>query len=232
MDQEKTLELAEQSESAEQAKTLELAKKKKKSIRNAIISAVAFAFVTIVLFSAQTYAYFTSGVNNDKNEIVSGNLDIELIELKNTDQGETTYINPVEIMPATSVSKIVKIKNAGNLPVYVRIKIEKTINKPADSLPTRWEDLISCDFDLDDVTTPEVEGLWIYQDGYYYYNMPLEPGSATVPLFENVYFSADMGNAFMDSEIYFTVRCEATQSNGNANTAMEAIGWPPESAND
>ena len=212
----------------DQKETLDIEKKKNKSLRNSVISTVAFAFITIVLFSAQTYAYFTSSVASENNEIVSGNLDIELIEMKNTGTGETAYVNPVQIMPATSVSKIVKVKNTGNLPVYIRIKIEKSINKPESSLPANWEELFSCDFDLDDVSTPdEMEGFWTYQDGYYYYNLPLEPGTATVPLFENVFFSAEMGNEFANSQIFFTVRCEATQSNGNADTAMEAVGWPP-----
>ena len=208
-----------------------LQKQKKKSMKLSLIAAIAFVFITVLLFSAQTYAYFTSGVENDKNKIVSGNLDIELIELQDTGMGETAYINPVEIMPATSVSKIVKVENAGNLPVYIRIKIEKSINKPENSLPANWESFITCDFDLDDESTPAVEGLWTYRDGYYYYNLPLEAGNATVPLFENVSFSAEMGNAFTNSTISFTVKCEATQANGNGDTAMEAVGWPTANTN-
>ena len=49
-----------------------------------------------------------------------------------------------------------------------------------------------------------------------------------MPLFEHVFFSADMGNEFTNSEIFFTVRCEAAQVNGNADSAMEATGWPAE----
>lgn len=212
----------------DQEKTAEFVKHKKKSIKISLIATLLFVLVTIVLFSAQTYAYFTSNNSSDQNQIVSGQLDIELIEMKETANGETAYINPVEIMPATNVSKIVKVENAGDLPVYVRIKIEKSINKPENSLPDDWEDLISCDFDLDDANTVEMEGLWSYQDGYYYYNLPLEAGSATVPLFETVAFSADMGNEFANSTISFTVKCEATQANGNGSSPIEAVGWPVE----
>lgn len=208
--------------------TLEVVKqKRKKSLRNTLISVVSFAFITIVFFSAHTYAYYTDEVNSKKQSLEAGNLDVELIEMKKTDSGETAYVNPVEIMPATSVSKIVKVKNSGSLPVYIRIKIEKTINKDESKLPHDWKELLSCDFDLEDnPSTEEVEGAWTYHDGYYYYNLPLAAGETTSPLFENVFFSAFMGNEFTNCEISFIVRCEATQTIGNASSPIDAIGWP------
>ena len=120
------------------------------------------------------------------------------------------------------------MKNTGTLPVYLRIKIEKSINKPDDQLPDNWRDLISCNFNLDDPTTVEIEGAWIYLDGYYYYNITLDPDSATVPLFDTVSFSADIGNAFTNSEFNLTVHCQATQSNGNSDSVLTAWGWPAE----
>ena len=193
-------------------------KKVKKNFRNSIISTIAFATLTIILFSAQTYAYFTSAVDTNQNEIALGNLDVSLIEMKETGAGETAYVNPVEILPATNVSKIVKVKNTGELPVYIRIKIEKNINKPEDSLPANWQDMISCDFNLE---------AWTYHtDGYYYYKLPLEAGMVTVPLFETVSFSSEMGNQFTNSQILFTVICEATQANGTGSSPTEAVGWP------
>lgn len=209
-----------------------LARQKKKSLRNSLFSMVAFAFVTIIFFSAQTYAYFTDGIDSQQNKIASGTLDVELIEMRQSGTGETAYVNPVEIMPATEVSKIVKVKNTGTLPVYIRIRIEKDINKQESELPENWESLITCDFNLDNIATDAKEGLWTYLDGYYYYNEALEAGKTTVPLFEHVFFSADMGNEFTNSEIFFTVRCEAAQVNGNADSPMEATGWPVEQNTD
>jgi predicted ribosomally synthesized peptide with SipW-like signal peptide len=196
-------------------------KRAKKSFKKSLASTVAFAVLTIVLFSAQTYAYFTSTVKNDNNKIASGILDVSLIEMTDPGTGEIEYVNPVEIMPATSVSKIVKVKNSGDLPVFIRMKIDKSINKPENTLPADWEALISCDIDTD---------VWTYKDGYYYYNEALESGSVTIPLFKNVYFSADMGNEFTNSQILFTVRCEATQRNGNGEDPLAAQGWPAETS--
>ena len=204
-------------------------RQKKKSFRNSIISIAALTFVTVAIFSAQTYAYFTDNAASNNNRIVSGNLDIELIEMQDTQQGQIAYVNPVSIMPATDVSKIVSVQNSGSLPVYIRIKIEKSINKPANEIPVDWEDLISCNFKLDNVdTTDKIEGLWTYHDGYYYYNNTLAAGSTTSPLFDTVSFSPAMGNEFTNSEIRFTVICQATQANGNSDSPLTAWGWPPE----
>ena len=202
-------------------------RQKKKSFRNSIISIAALTFVTVAIFSAQTYAYFTDSATSNNNRIVSGNLDIELIEMKDTAQGQVAYVNPVSIMPGTAVSKIVSVQNSGSLPVYIRIKIEKSINKSADEIPVDWENLISCNFKLDNVDTPDaIEGLWTYHDGYYYYNNTLAPDSTTAPLFDTVAFSPAMGNEFTNSEIRFTVICQATQADGNSNSSLTAWGWP------
>ena len=129
---------------------------KNKKVKKSLISILAFLLVVVALFSAQTYAFLTDSNSSGKNILTASKLDIELIEMQNTDNGQTTYVNPVAIMPATEVSKIVTVKNTGTLPVYLRIKIEKSINKPDDQLPDNWRDLISCNFNLDDPTTEEI----------------------------------------------------------------------------
>jgi alternate signal-mediated exported protein len=208
---------------------IEYTNKKKKKTKRALISTIIFECVTVLLFSAQTFAYFNQTINSDTNKIASGNLNVELIEMQSTQEGETVYMNPMEIMPATEVSKIVRVENAGDLPIYVRIKIEKTINKDESTLPDNWEDLISCNFKLDNNLTTDVkEGLWTYHNGYYYYILPIEAGSTSVPLFDVVSFSAEMGNEFINSEMHLTITCQATQANGNADNVIDAVGWPPE----
>ena len=196
-------------------------KKREKSFISSIVSITLFVLVVFLIFSAQTYAFFTDSANSEQNRIVSGELNIELIEMKEDENGQEIYTNPVRIAPGIDVSKIVMVKNTGSLPVYVRIKIEKSINKPENEMPVGWAELISCNFDLDG-------NLWTYHDGYYYYNIPLDSGSATTPLFDTVSFSKDMGNEFTNSEIKLSVVCQSTQANGNTNSPITAVGWPPE----
>ena len=208
-------------------------KKKKKSFRNSIISTAALSLITVAIFSAQTYAYFTDRNINDQNSIVAGNLDIELIQMDDIEQGEITQVDPVSIMPATAVEKIVMVKNTGSLSVYVRVKIEKSIIKSENQIPDGWEHLISCNFNLDDPETANViEGAWIYYDGYYYYSTALQAGSTTSPLFDTILFSPNMGNEFAKSSIAFTVISQATQASGNSSDPLSAWGWPADNKND
>lgn len=206
-------------------------KKKDKKFIKSLIYVNLFTLVIIAIFSAQTYAYFSQSVMNPINKIDTGRFDMEIIELDNNDNGQDFDVSPIKMLPATSVSKKVSVKNTGTLPMYVRIKIEKSINKPENEMPSGWKELIDCNFKVDDIATPDVtEGLWVYHDGYYYYSTSLDAGITTSPLFDTVYFSADMGNQFENSEVSFKIVCQSTQTNGNSDDPITAGGWPPESS--
>ncbi len=206
---------------------VEKEEKRFKSFRKSVWSMVLFAIVTFGIFSAQTFAYFTQSVESEQNRITAGGLDIEIVEVQSGVSRESALTEPVKIMPATSVERVVKVQNTGDLPVFLRIKIEKTTNKAENEIPAGWEDFITCNFDLDDEATAEVaEGPWIYRNGYYYYNAPLAAGAVTEALFDLISFSPNMGNQFAGSEIRLAVICEATQANGNASVPMDAVGWP------
>lgn len=202
-------------------------KEKKKAFARSLISIIAFTVVSIIIFSAQTVAYFSENRNSGANTIKSGNVDIDLIEMTETANGVVQYTNPVSVMPATSVSKIVSVYNAGTLPVYVRIKVVKTINKDENSVPANWQDMIACNYNVDNEATTDVkEGAWTYYDGYYYYNLPLAAGQSTASLFDTVIFSPAMGNEFTNSQMTMAVICEATQASGNYAAPWQADGWP------
>ena len=201
----------------------ERSEQKDKSFRYSMVLMLVLIFATIIIFTAQTYAYFVDSVNSAQNSIVTGTLGVELVEMQNGDTSLISFTEPVRVMPATSVSNIVRVKNTGTLPIYVRIKIEKTINKPENEIPDGWEELILCNFNT-------AEGPWVYQDGYYYYKVSLDAGSTTAQLFDTISFSKDMGNQFENSEIGFKVICQATQAGGNSDSALTAIGWPPETS--
>ena len=194
-----------------------LASNKKTALKRTIVSIIAFIVISVIIFSAQTVAYFSIDKSSDLNVIQSGNLEIELIEMKNENGTEVLYTDPVSVMPATSVSKIVSVRNTGSLPIYVRISVETLINKEENSLPDQWRSLISCNYNTE---------YWTYSDGYFYYNFILEPQNVTSPLFDSVSFSPAMGNQFMNSEIKLTVTSQATQANYGATSPFNAAGWP------
>ena len=196
----------------------ELANAKDKIFKRSLVTTIAFILISIIFFSAQTFAYFTDSADNDENLIQAGKLGIELIEMKDVNGSEEVYTNPVHVVPTRTVSKIVTVKNSGNLPTYVRISLEIAIdNEDERNLPENWRDLIVFDINTD---------FWTFRDGYYYYILPLEPGHATASLFTSVTFSPEMGNEFAKSEITLRVNAEATQVNGNGDDVFTAGGWP------
>ena len=194
-----------------------LAALKKKNIRRSIVSAISFMVVSVIIFSAQSFAYFSADVSLDPMRLAAGNVDIDLVEMMDDGHGgQVTYTAPVSVVPAGSYSKIVTVKNSGDLPVYVRVKLEKIANDPT-GLKDGWEKLIACNFNTSE---------WTYKDGYYYYNDVLGAGDTTEALFDRIAFAASMGNEFVGKAVSFKIISEATQSNGNGSSAIDAQGWP------
>ena len=183
-----------------------------KKLRNILFSIVALVFVTVMFYSASTFAFFSDDVASGSNKITVGNFDVEVLELTDAGSGSIPYEDGLRIVPALSVSKIVKAKNSGSLPMQVRMKIEISIDFVDEAtLPPNWRSLIQFDLNVDDESTTAVEGTWVYRDGYYYYLLPVESGKVTTPLFTSITFSPEMGNEFTNSEIKIKVICEASQ---------------------
>lgn len=202
-------------------KKASLLKLKKKLFKRSFICLIALVIASAIHFSAWTVAYFGENVTAGYSTIKAGNVDILLIETMQGADGITAYMDPVSIMPATSVSKMVSVKNTGDLPVYIRIKLDMTIedesNKPAD-----WKDLIRCTYGESDACNSD----WILKnDGYYYYKNALETGESAA-LFDTVHFSPAMGNQFTNQKFVLRITSEATQANGNGTSAQTAAGWP------
>ena len=166
-----------QFDAAYASESAKYAAKRKKNIMRIVVAVLALLVVSIVIFSAQSFAYFSDSVGSTSNKIEAGNVEIDIVEMMSDGMGGlVSYTDPIRVMPASSVSKIVTVKNSGELAVYVRIALDKTVNDPA-GLPAGWEQLISCNINSAD---------WQFVDGYYYYTDVLAPGQTTSPLFDQV----------------------------------------------
>ena len=196
-------------------------------IERSLLTAVVLLFATIGIFISGTYAYFVSDSSSDNNKIVSGNLDVRIIELQDAGEEGDIEITPMNVYPGTSVKqrKLV-FKNSGNIPVYIRIKVEFELIESEIPLSRDLSELISCNFMLGN------EDAWEYLDGYYYYTAEIAPGTTTVSLFDTVIFSPMMGNEYKNSKIQFKVICQSVQSVGNSEDPLTAWGWPAEINND
>ena len=193
-----------------------------KQLKTSLICTFLLLIGTLTVFIAQTYAYFTYSTSSESNRIVTGSHGISIIEVN--DSGHFSWsTDPINIMPASFFDYgDVGVKNSGTLPVYIRIKVEKSIIQSEHEISPGWEDLIVCNFNADGGD----QDLWIYHEGYYYYKFALESGEETTPIFDTVFFSPQMGNEFKNSIIKFDLICQSVQVTGNSDNPITAWGWP------
>ena len=186
------------------------------------IGAVLVLCLSMLIYS--TIAYFNTA-NTARNVITAGDIKIELQETAIRDGEEILFEQSQErfnVMPGQDVSKIVRVKNTGSNPAYIRIEVQKAIALAADSHGDVDLDLVSLDFDGDS---------WrLGSDGFYYYNEPLAPGETTAALFRNVKFDTGMGNMYQGSTATIKVSAQATQVKNNGATVFDAAGWPADDA--
>ena len=166
-----------------------------------------------------TLAYFTSE-DTATNVVTAGNVKIELKENALSEDGETLVPfenDQIGIMPGTEVSKIVTVKNTGDQPAFIRIKLAKNIILAEDKTDETDLSLITCDLNLKD---------WTEKDGWYYYNAALPAGEETIPLFTKVKFADHMSNMYQNSKAEIKIDAKAVQSANNGDSAIDAAGWP------
>ena len=182
------------------------------------IFAVAVIVICLALLASGTLAYFTTDAIA-RNVITTGYVDIDLIEKQIDDDG-TEVDFPQEaitgIMPGSTVSKIVSVKNTG-AQSWIRVYVEKIVTA-ADGSPLPG-DLIT--FTVD-------ETKWLLKDGYYYHLMPVATEASTEILFDEVYFAPTMGNEYQNCKTEIIVYAQAVQTANNGTTVEEAAGWPAE----
>lgn len=155
------------------------------------------------LLGYTSYAYFTAE-KTAVNVITSGDVEIELLEWADLDKTiPFPQKEAVRVMPGMKVTKVVEVKNTGGHDAWVRIYLEQG------------------EAALDINTTD-----WTKQDGYYYYNRPLEAGKTTEPLFSEVSFLKETGNGYQGEQVTIGVKVYATQRANNGETVLEAGGWP------
>lgn len=172
-----------------------------------LVSAVA---LLMALLAAMTLAYFTTTIKTE-NVIMASNVRLTLNDSGNA--GQT-----IQIMPGDTVEKTVSVKNSGDMPFYVRVRLEVSVSNV--SLPAA--DCLSMNINTAD---------WTYKDGYYYYKQAVQPGTQTIPLFTKV--SVDGGkvdNRYLAETFTLATHAYGVQSAHNTDSPLTAAGWPSEKA--
>lgn len=189
------------------------------------ILVVAMLAVFASIAATGTLAYFTAE-ESAVNVITSGGIGIEIVEKTMADSGAEVDF-PKEglsdVMPGTSASKIVRIKNTGKSDAWIRIKMEsKIVSVDGQELPIEIgeaskEPVMECEI---------LEGWSDGGDGYYYYNEPVGSEEFTKELIDTVKFNPAMGNEYQGCTANIMISAQAVQKANNGDTVMEAKGWP------
>lgn len=178
----------------------------------AVIAVIA---ICLSLSAHGTLSYFTAE-NAAHNVITTGGVDIELQEWADAEMRTPFPESGVGgVMPGSSVTKIVVVKNVGESAAYVRSAVGVEVFF-ADGTSAAAPPLLSIDFNAED---------WLYSGGYYYYFKALEPGETSEPIFTQVKFDASLDNRYQNSRAVVSVVAYATQSANNGSDPLLAIGW-------
>jgi hypothetical protein len=188
--------------------------------KKGLILAIVSLFITTAFFVYGSFAYFTDSVTSNKNVVATaGTLEVTLQDLTQTESGDFISSSTMKIIPGQSVRKNVSVKNTGDVPVYVRVKFNLFITLSSKESGNESKvDLSLIYLNINDEN-------WVYQNGYYFYTLPLQSGAQTENLLRGLTFSKEMGNLYKDSVITVKTRIESVQSNNNGDTVFDAEGW-------
>lgn len=186
---------------------------------------IAAALIALSLIAGGTFAFFTVE-DTARNVVTSGGVSVTLLEQRRVEAGLEPYPNaPIAVMPSTTVSKIVSVRGEDEA-AWVRARYTVTIyDAHGEPMPLPPEE-------IERVVVIEPDGkAWSWRDGWWYCAEPVTRGEETAPLFETVTFSGEnMGNEFQSATVTVDVQIQAVQRANNGESALEAVGWPPEDA--
>ena len=178
---------------------------------------LAILVCCLAVATTASFALFTAS-ETAHNVITTGRVSIQVQELIYSGDGEPLGSSgPLSVMPGSEISRTVKVKNGGDAPAWIRLKVEKTITLAGDATEP----------DLSLITLDLNTAAWTEKDGYFYYNSRLEPGQTTAPLFTTITFAGPgMGNKYQNSVASVSVRGDAVQTANNGASVLDAAGWP------
>lgn len=165
--------------------------------------------LVIVLFIVGfgCYALFSNTI--DIEQIINfGRVDLVVVE------DESTPNNEFAILPGDVINKKIDIVNNGNHPLFIRVKINITIDGEI--------------FAGNGISTNIDTSNWLYKDGYYYYGDVVNSGDK-IPVFNEISIDLfEFDNSYLNKKFNVSVDVDGVQSENNGEDAIEAFGWPEE----
>ena len=182
---------------------------------------IAIVVICLALITGGTYAYFTTS-DTARNVITSGGIEFKIVEQQLVNGTLQPYPNqPIPVMPATKVSKIVSVQSTGQA-AWVRMNYTLTVYDADD----KKMDIPADELAKVIVITPDATN-WTQKDGWWYCMTDVASGETTQPLFDEVVFSGPyMDNKYQSCTVVIDVTAQAVQKANNGATVWEALGWP------
>ena len=175
----------------------------------------------IFSISAMGSSAFFNAEDTAHNVITSGSVNISVVEtmLDGTELKDFPAEGISGVMPGSTVSKIVRIRNTGSAETWIRVRVDTSVKSDAQAAL----DAGVVDFS---VQAPWIDG----GDGYYYCSKAVPVGGETDVLFREVHFAPNMGNEYQNCTVYITIKAEAVQTANNpipaGGTVLDVVGWP------
>lgn len=150
------------------------------------------------------YAALTS-TDRKENDFKIGQVETKIFEEKFDD-------NMTEVAKDTSVSKEVRIENAGTIKQFVRVMVLPEVRStvPGETIKQVLPLKIGTDVELAEMGTAGWNNDWIDGgDGYYYYKHALDPKAKTGYLFKTVKLSNQLGDRYHEATLTISLKVEA-----------------------
>ena len=182
-----------------------------------LLSLLAICFSIAAVGS---YAFFTTE-GTAKNVITTGNVRIEVVEkmFDGTELVDFPKEGVSGVLPGTSVSKIVEVKNVGQAEAWVRLRVDVSAESEAGE-----------PLDASLISFAPSERWLDGGDGFFYYKTSVPAGGATEALFREVTFSPKMDKSYGTSTIRVRVEAHAVQTANNpipdGGDVTGVQGWP------
>lgn len=186
--------------------------------RRALLVAAA---LMAVLLAAQTISFMVSSINI-QGFVAFGAVQAQVEETMLDASGNEVAV-PAEaeqIDAVRAASRIVRVRNTGDEPVFVRVRLSITGSAAAGNQAPAPQP-------ADDLATYQLGAGWVERGGWYYLPAPLEPGALSDPVITGIDFDQlEAQRRFPNGTLSFDATAQYVQVDNNAATSLEAEGWP------
>ena len=148
-----------------------------------------------------------------------GGAELRIVENTLSDGVEIPFAqnSPVPVS-AGEYSRIVRVKNTGEHPVYVRASLSFAAADSAGQNTAVPEGFVSLDINTD---SWKKSGDW-----YYYESAAVAANEETEELLTKIIFDNTVPGSIAGGTVTVHIRAEAVQSENNGSTVWQAEGWP------